>query len=66
MIDQVKYGAFYILCPDNETHKELDQLRVLWAAGDIVEGRPALSRWHPKYKSLYEEFVRDGLSQIRD
>ena len=27
----------------------LDERRILWAAGDIVENRPPLSRWHPDY-----------------
>jgi hypothetical protein len=26
-----------------------DEQRILWAAGDIVENRPPLSRWHPEY-----------------
>jgi hypothetical protein len=28
----------------------------LWAAGDIVENRPPLSRWHPDYKQAFEAF----------
>ncbi|KAK7689848.1 hypothetical protein QCA50_006487 [Cerrena zonata] len=55
---------FYILVPDNETRKEVDQLRIMWAAGDVAEGRPALSRWHKDYKALFEEYMRDGLSQL--
>jgi len=39
-------------------------LRIMWAAADIAEGRPALSRWHPNWKALYEEYVRDGLAQL--
>jgi hypothetical protein len=61
MLDRVRTGDFYILVPDNETRKEVDQLRILWGAGDVVEGRPALSRWHQAYKSVYEEYLRDGL-----
>jgi len=64
MLDAVREGAFYILVPDGETHKEVDQLRIIWAAADVAEGRPALSRWHPNYKALYEEYVRDSLSQL--
>jgi hypothetical protein len=33
MIDRVRSGDFYILCPDNEARKEVDQLRIMWAAG---------------------------------
>lgn len=64
MLDRVRAGDFYILVPDNETTRELDQLRVKWAAEDIVECRPALSRWHPDYKSLFEEYVREGLANM--
>ena len=50
MLDAVREGVFYILVPDGETRKEVDQLGILWAAADVAEGRPALSRWHPNYK----------------
>ena len=63
-LDKVRQGKFYILCPDNETRREIDQLRVMWGAGDVAEGRPALSRWHRDYKSLFEEYVRDGLESL--
>ena len=64
MLDRVRAGDFYILVPDNETSRELDQLRIKWTAEDITENRPALSRWHPEYKSLFEEYVRDGLASL--
>lgn len=63
-LDQVRQGKFYILCPDNETRRDVDQLRVLWAAGDVIEGRPALSRWHKDYKALFEEYVREGVAGL--
>lgn len=61
MLDKVRGGAFYVIVPDNETKREVDELRIMWAAGDIVEGRPALSRWHKDYKALFEEYVKEGL-----
>ncbi|CCM05741.1 uncharacterized protein FIBRA_07973 [Fibroporia radiculosa] len=64
MLDHVRQGTFYILCPDNETRREVDQLRIMWTAGDVAEGRPALSRWHRDYKALFEEYLRDGLAQL--
>ncbi|KAJ3997934.1 hypothetical protein F5050DRAFT_1568258 [Lentinula boryana] len=64
MLDKVRAGDFYVLVPDNETRRELDQLRIMWAAGDIAEGRPALSRWHKDYKALFEEYVRDGMAGV--
>lgn len=63
MFDRVRLGAFYIVCPDNETSPELDRLRYLWSAQDLTEGRPALSRWHPEWQPRFSEFVRDHLEQ---
>jgi hypothetical protein len=58
MIEKLKTGDFYILCPDNDVPRELDERRILWAAGDIVENRPALSRWHPDYAEAFAAFVK--------
>ena len=35
-----------------------DERRILWAAGDIVENRPPLSRWHPDYAAAFEAFAK--------
>jgi NAD(P)-dependent dehydrogenase (short-subunit alcohol dehydrogenase family) len=59
MIERVEAGDFYILCPDNDVPRKLDERRILWAAGDIVENRPALSRWHPDYAAAFAAFVKD-------
>src|SRR5262245_7358453 len=48
---------FYILCPDNEVTRAVDVRRILWAAGDITENRPALSRWHADYKDAFDKFL---------
>ena len=50
-------GDFYILCPDNEVTRQIDNRRITWAAQDITENRPALSRWHPEYKVAFERFL---------
>jgi NAD(P)-dependent dehydrogenase (short-subunit alcohol dehydrogenase family) len=60
MLARLEAGDFYILCPDNEVGRELDEKRIQWAAGDIVENRPALSRWHPDWAERFAAFVRDG------
>src|SRR5665213_4527368 len=60
MIERVEAGDFYILCPDNDVPRQLDERRILWAAGDIVENRPALSRWHKDYGEAFAEFVKRG------
>ncbi len=58
MIERMSAGDFYILCPDNDVPRALDEKRILWAAGDIVENRPPLSRWHPEYKAAFEAFAK--------
>jgi NAD(P)-dependent dehydrogenase (short-subunit alcohol dehydrogenase family) len=58
MLERLAAGDFYILCPDNDVPRALDARRILWAAGDIVENRPALSRWHPDYAEAFAAFVR--------
>jgi NAD(P)-dependent dehydrogenase (short-subunit alcohol dehydrogenase family) len=50
-------GDFYIICPDNDVTREIDNRRILWAAEDIVRNRPALSRWHPDYQAQFAAFV---------
>ena len=57
LIEGVTRGDFYILCQDNETTREQDERRILWAAGDIVENRPALSRWDPRFTDAFEAFM---------
>jgi len=48
---------FYILCPDNEVNRATDAKRILWAAQDITENRPPLSRWHPDYATAFNEWL---------
>jgi NAD(P)-dependent dehydrogenase (short-subunit alcohol dehydrogenase family) len=58
MLERLEAGDFYILCPDNDVPRALDERRILWAAGDIVENRPPLSRWHPDYADAFAAFVK--------
>jgi len=58
LIQGLERNEFYILCQDNETTRDQDERRILWAAGDLVENRPALSRWHPDYKEAFETFMK--------
>ena len=60
MIERLDAGDFYILCPDNDVPRPLDERRILWAAGDIVENRPPLSRWHPEFAEAFAAFVKKG------
>src|SRR5215475_1824973 len=60
MIEKLGVGDFYILCPDNDVPRRLDERRILWAAGDIVENRPTLSRWHSDYAEAFAAFVKEA------
>ena len=57
MLHSLGEGAFYILCPDNDVDRATDVKRIRWAAGDIAENRPALSRWHPDWKAKFEAYM---------
>jgi NAD(P)-dependent dehydrogenase (short-subunit alcohol dehydrogenase family) len=57
MMQSLERGDFYILCPDNDVARSLDERRILWAAGDIVENRPPLSRWHEDYAEEFRAFL---------
>jgi NAD(P)-dependent dehydrogenase (short-subunit alcohol dehydrogenase family) len=59
LIDSMHRGDFYIVCPDNDVTRETDNRRILWAAQDITENRPALSRWHSDYSAAFQKFLRD-------
>ena len=53
LLDRMAAGDFYILCPDNETTREMDEKRMRWSADDVIRNRPALSRWHPDHKAAF-------------
>ncbi|MGC2775912.1 MAG: SDR family NAD(P)-dependent oxidoreductase [Bradyrhizobium sp.] len=58
MLEHVAAGDFYVLCPDNDVPRALDERRILWAASDIVENRPPLSRWHPDFAEAFTAFAK--------
>ena len=57
LLQSLERGDFYVLCPDNDVTPEMDHRRIEWAAGDIRENRPALSRWHPDYEAAFAAFM---------
>jgi len=40
--------------------RALDERRIQWAARDIIENRPPLSRWHPDYADAAKAFMGGG------
>lgn len=59
MLSSLARGDFYILCPDNDVSRALDERRIAWAAGDIIENRPPLSRWHPDWAEAFKRSIKD-------
>jgi NAD(P)-dependent dehydrogenase (short-subunit alcohol dehydrogenase family) len=57
MIAAMGRGDFYILCPDNDVTRSMDERRIQWMADDLIWNRPALSRWHPDYKDAFAAFM---------
>lgn len=57
MLQGIAAGEFYLWCEDNETPRALDEKRIRWSAEDIIRNRPALSRWHPDWKTEFERFI---------
>jgi short-subunit dehydrogenase len=66
MIEKMAAGDFYILCPDNAVPREVDEIRMRWAIGDIIENRPPLSRWHPEYQEAFASFLASGLANRKE
>ena len=58
LVAAMSEGRFYALCADDDVTRDMDERRILWAAQDIIENRPALSRWHPDYKDAFAELMK--------
>lgn len=58
LVERTSAGDFYVICPDNAVSRDVDNRRMAWAIGDIIENRPALSRWHPDFKEKFEAFMK--------
>lgn len=58
-------GAFYIICPDDDVDVALDNARMHWASQDVIEGRPALSRWEESWKGKADEEIKADAARRR-
>jgi NAD(P)-dependent dehydrogenase (short-subunit alcohol dehydrogenase family) len=58
LLEHLARGDFYVLCPDDETTREMDVKRIRWAADDVAESRPALSRWHPEWAERFAAYMK--------
>ncbi len=57
MMQSLARGDFYILCPDNAVDRATDERRMKWSIDDIIENRPALSRWHPDFEAAFAAYM---------
>ena len=57
MVEKLGTDDFFILCPDGEVTREMDEKRMAWAMGDIIENRPPLSRWHADYAQAFKDWA---------
>ena len=57
MLERMAAGDFYILCPDNDVTRAMDNARMTWAMQDLTQNRPPLSRWHPDYEHAFAAFL---------
>lgn len=55
----IERGDFYIICPDNDVTRDMDEKRMQWTADDLIKNRPALSRWHDDYKDAFDAFMKE-------
>ena len=59
MLDALEQEQFYIICPDNDVSREMDNRRMAWTMGDLIEDRSALSRWDPAYEAAFAAFMEE-------
>jgi len=59
MLEKIGNDEFYIICPDNDVSVQMDNARMLWNTNDMVESRPALSRWHKDYEAAFAAYMKD-------
>ncbi|OJD36685.1 short chain dehydrogenase reductase [Diplodia corticola] len=59
MYQKMGEDKFYIICPDNDVSEETDKKRMLWSVGDVVNGRPPLTRWRAEWKEEAEKWMSE-------
>ncbi|HYP90827.1 MAG TPA: SDR family NAD(P)-dependent oxidoreductase [Polyangiaceae bacterium] len=64
MLESVARGDFYVLCPDHAVDRKTDELRMQWSIDDIIQNRPALSRWHPDFESRFAAYMAAGKAPL--
>jgi NAD(P)-dependent dehydrogenase (short-subunit alcohol dehydrogenase family) len=62
---KIQEGKFYVICPDNDVDEALDQARMSWGLGDVVEGRKPLSRWEEGTKGEAAKWIKGEAGRRR-
>ncbi len=57
LLSRLKRGDFYIVCEDNDVSARVDRARIQWNTDDLIQNRPALSRWHSQFSRAFSDFV---------
>jgi len=65
-VKKMDEGSFYIICPDTDVDEALDQARMAWAVGDVIEGRSALSRWDETVKDEAAAWISKEAERRRE
>jgi NAD(P)-dependent dehydrogenase (short-subunit alcohol dehydrogenase family) len=69
MLERMDAGDFYIICPDNEVTREIDNARMTWAMQDITHNRPPAlalaSRLRPCLRRIPRQGDRPWLTRNR-
>mmetsp|Transcript_2167 Transcript_2167/g.6630 ORF Transcript_2167/g.6630 Transcript_2167/m.6630 type:complete len:269 (+) Transcript_2167:201-1007(+) len=63
MLEELAKGRFYLICPDNDVSRRVDNARMTWTMQDITHNRPPLSRWHPDWKASFDAFLAESAAQ---
>ena len=56
-------NCFYNIAPDNAVTEATDKARMAWNFADILEGRPALSRWDSELTPAFEAHMQRTTGQ---
>jgi hypothetical protein len=59
MYKKMQDNKFYIICPDDDVSETTDKKRMLWTVGDVINGRPPLTRWRPEFKEESEKWMAE-------
>ncbi|PGH11190.1 hypothetical protein AJ79_05032 [Helicocarpus griseus UAMH5409] len=63
LYEKMGKGDFYIICPDEDVTEAMDEARMAWAMGDVMERRPPLSRWNDMWSSVAAEWIHKEMEK---